>query len=156
MNQPTPQNPNPPAEQPKPEGFGGKAWFAVKEFFKGAVDALPRSALFSGIAFGASALMGSMFGFNPLMVQTFDSTLALRLLASIGISSSISGVINSVQEVRKLSDEPKPQAATTAKAPRVPQREPEVNFDMTPSPMRVPAGVVKNSGRMSGNNTIGH
>ncbi len=125
-----------PSAQPQKLGFWGKTKLAVKEFFKGVIDAAPRALLFSALAFTGSAVMGNAFGFNPLHVEGFTKEVVLRLMGSVALGSTIAGGIHSFQMVAKADDAPvqnKNPALTPARvASAGATREPEMSFEGVP------------------------
>jgi len=87
---------------------------AVKEFFKGALKAMPFTMIASGLAFAASAALGHYTGFNPLHIEGSFGDIAQRWVGSVLIGSSISGVVHSY---KAMTSDCEPEA-TPAMPPR--------------------------------------
>jgi hypothetical protein len=77
------------------EGFWTKAKRSVKGFFKGALESLPMTLLFTGGALALSAGANAAFGIDPLSVAGNDaSKIAIRLVGGALIGSTLNGALS--------------------------------------------------------------
>ncbi len=140
------------AEQPQKLGLWGKTKLAVKEFFKGAVESIPKTIAYTALAFGSSAAISAATGgaFNPLSVHGLDKTLVLRMVGAVFIGSGVSGVIQGVTALNH-ADDPKAPATPAAPAGRAGAAaadvEPEVFFSPSMTPQGRPAPQPQRAGR---------
>ena len=124
------------AQAPERISFITHPWKATKEFFKGALASVPISLLYTGIAFGASALMEHYLGWDPLKVkESTTQQLVGRLIGTVAIGATISGVANAVKVMNEPGEEQQVQATPRSPA-RAPSHTPEhqLSYGFAPPP----------------------